>query len=65
MTDYQRYAAENEDLEAEDNGTDCESCGVGLGEQDLVICQKCEAREDAQRNAFFGASDLTPTPQLR
>ena len=46
MPDYQRYAAENEDLETEDNGTDCESCGVDLGEQDLVICEKCEARED-------------------
>ena len=47
MTDYQQYARENEDLEAEDTGTDCESFGVDLGEQDLVICQKCEAREDA------------------
>ena len=63
MPDYQRYARENEDLETEDSGTDCESCGVGLGEQDLVICVSCDEREVAQRNAFFGASDLTPARQ--
>ncbi len=46
MTDYTRYAMENEDLEEEDNGTWCETCGIDLGNQDLVICKKCETFED-------------------
>ncbi len=53
MTNYQRYAQENEDLEVEDNGTDCESCGIDLGEEDLVICGKCEAAQEAQFAAML------------
>ena len=46
-TEYARYARENEDMEIEDNGTNCESCNVYLGEQGLIICAPCEARENA------------------
>lgn len=51
-TEYARYARENEDLEVEDNGTSCLSCNVDLGEQDLIICAPCEAREDALEDAL-------------
>ena len=47
-TPYTTYATENEDLqtEGEDEGTQCESCGLFLGYEDLVICRPCERRED-------------------
>ena len=48
MTDYSRYARENEDLEEEEDfGTNCESCDKYLGEEGLVICKQCEAREES------------------
>ena len=45
MTDFSRYASENEDLEDEDLGSNCESCDKYLGEEGLVICKRCETIE--------------------
>ena len=46
MTNYNRYAQENEDLELgfDPDVTDCESCGIEQS-QDEIICRKCESVE--------------------
>ena len=47
MAYYTKYQGDDEDLETEDLGTNCEGCNVYLGEEDLVICKKCQAKEEA------------------